>query len=231
MFPRSEVGSVTSIGALAGAIGGALFMQLAGHVLQFWHSYSLLFIIASSVYLISLLILVLFAPGLKRADLSQVKTKFDSQSIISSSLFAGSIACFFLPFVSLSLAGIKIGTITGRELVTGIQLHLPIGLNTDFTSLAAITVLCAVLGAGFSIGGRKYAGASFACGAVGSVSLIFIALKFKDIFQQSSFGLAEGNLEYGLVLAICLLLIATLISVFSIYQNRELPTRAPDNTH
>jgi hypothetical protein len=33
------------------------------------------------------------------------------------------------------------------------------------------------------------------------------------------------------VLAICLLLIATLISVFSIYQNRELPTRAPDNTH
>jgi ACS family hexuronate transporter-like MFS transporter len=68
MFPRSEVGSVTSIGALTGAIGGALFMQLAGHVLQFWHSYSLLFIIAASVYLISLLIMVLFAPGLKRVE-------------------------------------------------------------------------------------------------------------------------------------------------------------------
>jgi ACS family hexuronate transporter-like MFS transporter len=68
MFPRSEVGSVTSIGALAGAIGGALFMQLAGHVLEFWHSYSLLFIIAASVYLISLLILVLFAPGLKKVE-------------------------------------------------------------------------------------------------------------------------------------------------------------------
>jgi ACS family hexuronate transporter-like MFS transporter len=68
MFPRSTVGSVTSIGALTGAIGGALFMQLAGHVLQFWHSYSLLFIIAASVYLISLLILVLFAPGLKKVE-------------------------------------------------------------------------------------------------------------------------------------------------------------------
>jgi hypothetical protein len=43
-------------------------MQLAGHVLQFWHSYSLLFIIAASVYLLSLLILVLLAPGLKRVE-------------------------------------------------------------------------------------------------------------------------------------------------------------------
>jgi ACS family hexuronate transporter-like MFS transporter len=68
MFPRSQVGSVTSIGLLTGAIGGALFMQLAGHVLQFWHSYSLLFIIAASVYLLSLLILVLLAPGLKRVE-------------------------------------------------------------------------------------------------------------------------------------------------------------------
>jgi ACS family hexuronate transporter-like MFS transporter len=68
MFPRADVGSVTSIGALTGALGGFLFMQLAGQVLQFWHSYSLLFIIAASVYLISLLILVLFAPGLKKVE-------------------------------------------------------------------------------------------------------------------------------------------------------------------
>jgi hypothetical protein len=43
-------------------------MQLAGHVLQFWHSYSLLFIIAASVYLLSLVIMVLLAPGLRRAE-------------------------------------------------------------------------------------------------------------------------------------------------------------------
>jgi ACS family hexuronate transporter-like MFS transporter len=68
MFPRSSVGSVTSIGAMLGSVGGILFMQLAGHVLQISHSYSLLFIIAASVYLTSMLILVLLAPGLKRAE-------------------------------------------------------------------------------------------------------------------------------------------------------------------
>jgi len=68
MFPRRDVGSVTSIGALTGALGGFLFMQLAGQVLQFWHSYSLLFIIAASVYLLSLLIMVLLAPGLKKVE-------------------------------------------------------------------------------------------------------------------------------------------------------------------
>jgi ACS family hexuronate transporter-like MFS transporter len=68
MFPRSTVGSVTSIGALAGAVGGVLLAKLAGHLLQITGSYSILFIIAASVYLVSLLILVLLAPGLKRAE-------------------------------------------------------------------------------------------------------------------------------------------------------------------
>jgi ACS family hexuronate transporter-like MFS transporter len=68
MFPRSAVGSVTSFGAMLGSVGGILFMQLAGHVLQISHSYSLLFIIAASVYLTSMLIMVLLAPGLKRAE-------------------------------------------------------------------------------------------------------------------------------------------------------------------
>jgi ACS family hexuronate transporter-like MFS transporter len=72
MFPRSEVGSITSIGAAAGSIGGFLFIQLAGHVLQISHSYSLLFIIAASIYILSLLILVLFAPGLKKVQLAPV---------------------------------------------------------------------------------------------------------------------------------------------------------------
>jgi ACS family hexuronate transporter-like MFS transporter len=66
MFPRSSVGSVTGIGAMAGAVGGYLFAQLAGHVLQISNSYSILFVIAASVYLLSLFITVLLAPGLKK---------------------------------------------------------------------------------------------------------------------------------------------------------------------
>ncbi len=69
MFPRSAVGSVTGIGTMTGAVGGFLIAKFAGHILQISNSYSILFIIAASVYLISLLINVLLAPGLKRVEL------------------------------------------------------------------------------------------------------------------------------------------------------------------
>ncbi|MGD0940487.1 MAG: MFS transporter [Terracidiphilus sp.] len=71
MFPRSAVGSATGIGTMAGAVGGFLFSTYIGYILQLSHGdYSILFIIASSVYLISLLINVLLAPGLKKAELT-----------------------------------------------------------------------------------------------------------------------------------------------------------------
>ena len=69
MFPRSAVGSVTGIGTMAGAVGGFLFAKYIGHILQLTHGdYSILFIIAASVYLISLLINVLLAPGLRKVE-------------------------------------------------------------------------------------------------------------------------------------------------------------------
>jgi ACS family hexuronate transporter-like MFS transporter len=54
---------------MAGAVGGVLFTKFAGHILQISGSYSILFIFAASIYLISLLINVLLAPGLKRVEL------------------------------------------------------------------------------------------------------------------------------------------------------------------
>ncbi len=70
MFPRSSVGSVTGIGTMAGAVGGFLFSTYIGYILQLTHgNYSILFIIASTVYLSSLLISVLLSPGLKKAEL------------------------------------------------------------------------------------------------------------------------------------------------------------------
>jgi ACS family hexuronate transporter-like MFS transporter len=68
MFPRSAVGSVTGIGGMAGAVGGALMVNYAGYILQLTHSYATLFAIAASAYLIALLILVTLAPGLKRVE-------------------------------------------------------------------------------------------------------------------------------------------------------------------
>ncbi len=66
MFPRSAVGSVTGIGGMAGAAGGALLMNYAGYILQLTHSYASLFAIAASAYIVALAILCLLAPGLRK---------------------------------------------------------------------------------------------------------------------------------------------------------------------
>jgi ACS family hexuronate transporter-like MFS transporter len=68
MFPRNAVGSVTGIGAMAGAVSGFAFAKLIGHLLQITNSYSILFIIAASVYLLSWVVMNLLAPGLKKVE-------------------------------------------------------------------------------------------------------------------------------------------------------------------
>ncbi len=70
MFPRSAVGSVTGIGGMAGAVGGAMLAYYAGHILQLTHSYTSLFAIAGGAYLTAWVVLQLFAPGLKEVELT-----------------------------------------------------------------------------------------------------------------------------------------------------------------
>jgi MFS transporter, ACS family, hexuronate transporter len=68
MFPRSAVGAVVGIGGMAGSVGSALFAFFAGHILQLTHSYAVLFGIASTAYLLALLVMYLLAPGLKKVE-------------------------------------------------------------------------------------------------------------------------------------------------------------------
>jgi len=68
MFPRSAVGAVVGFGGMAGSVGGALFAFFAGHILGLTHSYSSLFAIAASAYLVALAILCSLAPGLKQVE-------------------------------------------------------------------------------------------------------------------------------------------------------------------
>jgi MFS transporter, ACS family, hexuronate transporter len=70
MFPRSAVGAVVGIGGMAGSAGGAILSFFAGHILQWTHSYSILFAISASAYLVALLVLCVLAPGLKRVQLT-----------------------------------------------------------------------------------------------------------------------------------------------------------------
>ncbi len=70
MFPKSAVGAVVGIGGMAGSVGGAMLAYFTGHILQRTHSYSVLFVLASTVYLLALLIMRVLAPGLKKVALS-----------------------------------------------------------------------------------------------------------------------------------------------------------------
>jgi MFS transporter, ACS family, hexuronate transporter len=68
MFPRSAVGAVVGIGGMAGSAGGALLAFFTGHILERTHSYAILFVLASSVYLLALLIMRVLAPGLRKVE-------------------------------------------------------------------------------------------------------------------------------------------------------------------
>jgi MFS transporter, ACS family, hexuronate transporter len=70
MFARAEVGSVTGIGGTAGAIGGALIAVGAGYVLKYLHTYSPLFFIAASAYLVAWVLITVLAPGLRKVELT-----------------------------------------------------------------------------------------------------------------------------------------------------------------
>ena len=69
MFPAEYVGTVVSFGQVGGAVGGAIFAQVAGHVLQFTGSYAPLFIYSGLAYLVALVVLRTLARGLKPVEL------------------------------------------------------------------------------------------------------------------------------------------------------------------
>jgi ACS family hexuronate transporter-like MFS transporter len=67
MFPSRHIGTVVSFGQVAGAVGGALFQPVAGHILQLTHSFVPLFMYSAFAYLIALGLLRTLAPGLRPA--------------------------------------------------------------------------------------------------------------------------------------------------------------------
>jgi ACS family hexuronate transporter-like MFS transporter len=68
MFPRRAVGSVVGIGGFGGAVAGMLVATFTGFLLQFTGSYVPLFVMASSAYLLALLVIHILVPKLEPAD-------------------------------------------------------------------------------------------------------------------------------------------------------------------
>jgi ACS family hexuronate transporter-like MFS transporter len=68
MFPRRAVASVVGIGGFGGAVAGMLIATFTGFLLQFTGSYVPLFAMASSAYLLALLVIHLLVPTLEKAE-------------------------------------------------------------------------------------------------------------------------------------------------------------------
>jgi ACS family hexuronate transporter-like MFS transporter len=65
MFPRAAVGSVVGIGATLGSIAGVVFSLATGWILHVTHSYSTLFALSASAYLLALAAMQWLAPGFR----------------------------------------------------------------------------------------------------------------------------------------------------------------------
>jgi ACS family hexuronate transporter-like MFS transporter len=75
-FPKKVISSVTSIGGMAGAIGGAFISVFAGHILNFFKKaghvetgYTVMFGIAACAYILAWIIMYAFAPKVKKVVL------------------------------------------------------------------------------------------------------------------------------------------------------------------
>ncbi|WP_419251618.1 MFS transporter [Caulobacter sp. ErkDOM-YI] len=65
VFPRGAVGSVVGIGGMLGAVGGMVFSKYIGKVLEEIGTYTPIFIIAGSAYLVALLVVHLLTPKME----------------------------------------------------------------------------------------------------------------------------------------------------------------------
>jgi ACS family hexuronate transporter-like MFS transporter len=68
LFPKAAVASVIGIGGALGAAGGGLLDQFVSHIVQWTHSYVLVFALCGSAYLLALLLLHLLTPKYAAAN-------------------------------------------------------------------------------------------------------------------------------------------------------------------
>ena len=72
-MPRQSVSSIVGIGGMAGSVGGMFIAQLAGYILDTTgNDYRILFGIASSAYLVALVIIQCLVPRIQPMELTEL---------------------------------------------------------------------------------------------------------------------------------------------------------------
>jgi hypothetical protein len=149
------------------------------------------------------------------------------KSLASILLFAGSALCFFFPFVTVSCAGEKVMTLSGRQLATGSAIEVPQPFGPSRTQrtaadpFAAMAGLCAVAGVALSLAGARLAALAAVSGAAGAVSLGVMAARMQDQVQHATEGMGQASLEAGFTLAISLLAAAAAWNLYLVTQEKR----------
>ena len=71
LFPRSVVGSIAGLVGLGGALGGIVFGQIAGYLLDHAFGYNVVFALAGTFHVIAFLIILAAIPTIRPAELEQ----------------------------------------------------------------------------------------------------------------------------------------------------------------
>ncbi len=69
IYPKNTVGTMIGLSGFTGAIGGAFSASFVGLLLKFSGSYTLIFVVASSMYLVAWLTLKIFIPKIQELKL------------------------------------------------------------------------------------------------------------------------------------------------------------------
>lgn len=80
MFPKNDVAAVVGIGGAAGAIGGMIIAPFAGYILQWFHSYIPLFIIAGVMHPIALGVVQVLVPKIKQVAGRRAEPAFSGEA-------------------------------------------------------------------------------------------------------------------------------------------------------
>jgi ACS family hexuronate transporter-like MFS transporter len=70
MFPKQDVGTVVGLGGTGGAIGGMIIALAAGYILQWFHSYVVLFVIAGVMHPLAMGVVHLVIPRIERMEVA-----------------------------------------------------------------------------------------------------------------------------------------------------------------
>lgn len=162
------------------------------------------------------------------------------KSVASVLLFVGSTLCFFLPFVTVSCGGVKVFTLTGRQLATGTTIEQPQAFGgtqkqqVAADPYAALAGICAVAGIALTLLGRKLSGPSAASGGLGAVLLLIMRSRIGDQLQKQGMGMAKADFEAGFTITLLLLIAAAGWNVYLFLRNKKLaasedPPGAVDN--